>query len=130
MTSEIADEIKARIASIGYTVTSADSALIDYMTEAVGRYIMNFCNRDSVPSELESAWIDAVAGEFLYQKKAMGALGDAFSFASAVESIKEGDTQVSFNTDATSAEAAFDALISKLRTIDTSQLLRFRRLVW
>ena len=82
---------------------------------------------------LTYVYINAICGEFLYQKKSVGGLGDTFDFSkgvsAAISAIKEGDTQVTLKTDA-SPEAQFDSLINSMRTLDYSAMVKYRKLVW
>lgn len=118
----------ARLLDIGYEL-QADVPLIDYIIRSKEQDIKNFCNTGNVPKGLTYKLVDAVCGEFLHLKKSAGQLGDNFDFKRAVTSIKEGDVQIQFN-DGTAFEEQFDMLISSMRNIDTSSLLRYRKMVW
>lgn len=125
--------VKTRLACIGYIVQDDDIPLIEYIEQSTKQYIKNFCNVDTLPLGLTYAFVNAVCGEFLYQKKSVGGLGDTFDFGTAIEAaiktIQEGDTNVTLNTEA-SPEAQFDSLINTMRTIDISLLVKYRKLVW
>ena len=120
--------VKTRLKYLGYELAEADYSLVDFITTSTGQYIKNFCNVERVPMGLMYVWVDAICGEFLYQKKSMGALSD-FDFERAVTSIKEGDTQVNLSEGQT-PEQQFDACINAMRQIDVAEMLRYRRLVW
>jgi hypothetical protein len=76
-----------------------------------------------------------VAGQYLYDKKAAGALEgvEGFDFSAPVKGITEGDVSITYagaSDGANSAEARFDALLETLRNPPESALAAFRRLRW
>ena len=125
--------IVARLAAIGYTVQENDATYIEFIQNSISQSIKNFCNTNKIPMGLTYVYINAICGEFLYQKKSVGGLGDTFDFSkgvsAAISAIKEGDTQVTLKTDA-SPEAQFDSLINSMRTLDYSAMVKYRKLVW
>lgn len=93
----------------------ADSEHLDYLLEEVVRRVLNYCNLDAIPDELDYT-IARMAD--LALKQALGQLdGEA-------KTIKVGDTSVSFDTDA--ATKALNSLMGDFE----GELNEFRRLRW
>lgn len=118
------DTVKMLIqAATGYEVQAADDALLTYLLQAEQQYVLDDCNLDALPAELEPVVEERTAGKFLQLKK-----GDVLSEADAsvVTRIEEGDTTVQF--EGTSAESRLDSLIASwMRERD---LACYRRLRW
>lgn len=118
------DTVKMLIqAATGYEAQSADDALLTYLLQAEQQYVLDDCNLDALPAELEPVVEERTAGKFLQLKK-----GDVLSDddASVVTRIEEGDTTVQFED--TSAESRLDSLITSwLRERD---LACYRKLRW
>lgn len=118
------DNVKMLIqAATGYEAQTADDALLTYLLQAEQQYVLDDCNLDALPAELEPVVEERTAGKFLQLKK-----GDVLSEADAsvVTRIEEGDTTVQF--EGTSAESRLDSLIASwLRERD---LACYRRLRW
>lgn len=118
------DNVKMLIqAATGYEAQPADDALLTYLLQAEQQAVLDDCNLDELPAELESVVEERTAGKFLQLKK-----GDVLSEddASVVTRIEEGDTTVQF--EGASAESRLDSLISSwLRERD---LACYRRLRW
>ena len=118
------DNVKMLIqAATGYEAQTADDALLTYLLQAEQQYVLDDCNLDALPAELEPVVEERTAGKFLQMKKGV-VLSEAD--ASVVTRIEEGDTTVQF--EGTSAESRLDSLISSwLRERD---LACYRRLRW
>lgn len=118
------DNVKMLIqAATGYEAQTADDALLTYLLQAEQQYVLDDCNLDALPAELEPVVEERTAGRFLQMKKGV-VLSEAD--ASVVTRIEEGDTTVQF--EGTSAESRLDSLISSwLRERD---LACYRRLRW
>ena len=118
------DNVKMLIqAATGYEAQPADDALLTYLLQAEQQYVLDDCNLDALPVELEPVVEERTAGKFLQLKK-----GDVLSDddASVVTRVEEGDTTVQF--EGTSAESRLDSLIASwLRERD---LACYRRLRW
>lgn len=118
------DTVKMLIqAATGYEVQAADDALLTYLLQAEQQYVLDDCNLDVLPEELEPVVEERTAGKFLQLKK-----GDVLSDddASVVTRVEEGDTTVQF--EGTSAESRLDSLIASwLRERD---LACYRKLRW
>jgi hypothetical protein len=130
MDSVITDNIKQRLASLGYTYTEADAFVLGLITEKVSARICHACNITTIPAGCMDAEItDAVCGEFLAGKKATGTLS-GIELEAVVKAITEGDTKVEFATGTTGAADAFDAYMKKLSAIDPGAIIAHRKLVW
>ena len=121
------DAITEKLGFLGYTVTDADGPIIDLLIAKVTQTIKNECNVDEVPDGLFHVAVDMVCGEFLFLKQATGQL-ENFDTEAAVNSIKQGDTTVSF---AVGDEAiTFAGLVDRLMNGGRGQFYAFRRLRW
>lgn len=130
MDSVMMDNIKRRLASLGYTYAEADGFALVLTHDKVVARICHACNISEIPAGcMDAEIIDAVCGEFLAGKKATGTLAD-IELEEVVKAITEGDTKVEFATGSTGAADAFDAYMRKLSTIDTGTIIAHRRLVW
>lgn len=122
------EKLIERLMSLGYEYTEADAGLLTFCTGAVEEKIKNRINRSEIPSELEYMEIDMICGEFLNTKKSVGQL-TSYDFEQIAQSIKEGDTQVTF-ADGTSPEKQFEILIGNMMNGNEADLIRFRKMVW
>lgn len=89
------DDVTKRLESFGYVVTAADSWVLDFIIQKTENHIKNQCNTLTVPEGLHHIAVDMAVGEFLLGKKSIGQL-TGFNFESAVKSIQEGDTNITF----------------------------------
>lgn len=119
--------IKKRIGSLGYVVIDSDEWLLTFLIEKVGDHIENQCNITGVPENLFYFMVDMVCAEFLSNKKFVGQL-EGVNEETAVKSIKEGDTTVTFAI--ADDVSSFEGLLKSMRIELQAQLVRFRRLVW
>jgi hypothetical protein len=130
MESVMFDNIKQRLASLGYTYADADGFALALTHDKVVGRICHACNISSIPAGcMDAEIIDAVCGEFLAGKKATGTL-TGVELEAVVKAITEGDTKVEFATGAAGAADAFDAYMKQLATIDKATIIAHRRLVW
>lgn len=106
------EEVKQRLAVLGYTATAADDWMLTFCIEKVEAHIKNSCNVAEVPDGLQHIAVDMACGEFLFGKKQSGQ-SVGIEFEAVVKQITEGDTIVTFDTSA-SAEAKYDALVKYL----------------
>ncbi len=109
------DDVKKRLESFGYVITEADSWILDFIIQKVESHIKNQCNTVTVPVGLHQVAVDMAVGEFLLGKKSIGQL-TGFDLETAVKSIQEGDTNITFaiGEGSKTPEARLDALISFL----------------
>jgi hypothetical protein len=123
----------ARLAMLGYTVTDADKTGLEYLIHKCEAELLANINHRELPPPLFYTLVDMVAGQFLFDKKAAGGLGEGFDFDAPAKSITEGDVSVTFagaSDGASNAESRFDALLDQLRHPAESILAAFRRLRW
>ena len=126
------EAVVARLAMLGYTVTDADITGLEYLIHKCEEELLANINHRELPPPLFYTLVDMVAGHFMYNKKAAGAL-EGFDFEAPAKSITEGDISVTFagaSDGAQSAEARFDALLATLMHPAESTLAAFRRLRW
>ena len=126
------EAVVARLSMLGYTVTDADKAGLEYLIHKCEVDILTNINHRELPKGLFYTLVDMVAGQFLFNKKAAGGL-EGFDFDAPAKSITEGDVAITFagaSDGASSAEARFDALLAGLMRPPESTLAAFRRMRW
>ncbi len=118
--------VTKKLGSYGYR--DVETALIESNIDAAIQSVFNFCNINTLPMELDHVVVNMACGEVMH---CMSFADDNISDESsqAVASIKEGDTQVNFVSEATPAQRK-DMLIQSLRTLPYVELIAFRRLRW
>lgn len=120
------DKVVLLLAALG--VKDIVDALLSIALQAVEQEIVNRTNQTQVPEGLESVAVYRAAGQYLQLAQATGQLTD-FDFSGAVQSIKEGDTTVTFLDGATDVET-FGSMAAALAQYGENQINRYRRLVW
>jgi hypothetical protein len=126
------EAVVARLSMLGYTVTDADKAGLEYLIHKCEVDILTNINHRELPKGLFYTLVDMVAGQFLFNKKAAGGL-EGFDFDAPAKSITEGDVSVTFagaSDGFSSVESRFDALLDRLMHPPDSVLAAFRRLRW
>lgn len=123
------NDIKNRLKSLGYEVQSNDEWLISFLTKKVTSHVMAYCNIGIIPKLLEPFIVDMICGEFLLNKKDSDNL-EGFNLDSAVKSIQEGDTTVTFSDGSMTTEQRLNKLIDYLTNERGASLKLFRRLKW
>ena len=126
------EAVVARLSMLGYTVTDADKAGLEYLIHKCEVDILTNINHRELPKGLFYTLVDMVAGQFLFNKKAAGGL-EGFDFDAPAKSITEGDVAITFagaSDGASNAEARFDALLAGLMHPPESTLAAFRRMRW
>lgn len=123
------EAVVARLAMLGYTVTDDDKTGLEYTIHKCEAELLANINHRKLPPPLFYTLVDMVAGQYLYDKKAAGGLGEGFDFEAPAKSITEGDISVTF-AGASNAESRFDAMLAKLMHPAESTLAAFRRLRW
>ena len=127
------EAVVSRLAMLGYTVTDADKTGLEYLIHKCEAELLANINHRELPPPLFYTLVDMVAGQFLFDKKAAGGLGEGFDFDAPAKSITEGDISVTFagaSDGASNAESRFDALLDQLRHPAESIMAAFRRLRW
>lgn len=125
------EDVTARLASFGYTVTESDAWVLGFIITKVEDHIKSECNVDAVPDGLYSIAVDMAVGEFLLNKKATGSL-EGFDLTAAIKQIQEGDTSVTYafgNGDST-PEQRLDALINYLINYGKGSFASYRTFKW
>ena len=123
---ELMESVRKKLALYGYK--DVDSYSLESSIDAAIQAVFNFCNIKVLPPELEYVVVNVACGEAMYCISFSNGSADSES-AQSVASIKEGDTQVNFVTEATPTQKK-DALIQSLRTLPYDDLIAFRRLRW
>ncbi len=128
---DILATVTARLSALGYTVTEADTAALDYNVKKAENVLRVRTNQLAVPEGLFYVWADMAAGMFLTDKKAAGGLNDLYDFSAPAKSVSEGDTSVTFAlADSGTFENQFDAMLAKMVNPSEDMIIAFRRLVW
>lgn len=126
----VSTNIKERLASMGYTCVAEDDVAIGFAIGKVENYIQTECNISELPDGLFHVAVDMVCGEFLQAKKATGQLNIGnLDLTGAITSIKEGDTQVSFDSNESDSNK-LDLLINSLKNGAKGELVCYRKLRW
>ena len=126
------EAVVLRLAMLGYEVTEDDKTGLEYLISRCEKDILANINHKVLPDGLFYILVDVVAGQFMYNKKAAGAL-EGFDFEAPAKSISEGDISVTFagaSDGVLTAEARFDALLNTLMHPAESTLAAYRRMRW
>lgn len=115
-------KIKERLISLNYQPVAEDDWLIEYMMKVKRQEILNYCNIDEVPEELEHILIERVCGSFLAQK----AIQNPQNTESVVKSIKEGDVSIDYAVLSVSPLSLF----SQMAASGEEELLCYRQMKW
>ncbi len=131
----IYEAVTARLAALGYKVTAEDQPALEFAIGKCEETILASTNQKVLPDGLFYTLVDMAAGQFLYDKKAAGALDglEDFDFSTPAKSITEGDVSITFagaSDGISSTEARFDAMLDGLMHPSESILAAFRRFVW
>ncbi len=122
--------VLSRLMDFGYTVTENDVFLVAFSIRAVDSEIRNKCNIKELPEGLHVSAINRVFGTILLELKSTNRLGSVVDLDSAVESVKIGDTDISFGDSSKSPEQRLDTLISSLKSCGEGELVCYRKLRW
>lgn len=115
MTMTVFDIVKANLDN-----PPPDDRLVMYIEE-VGEAIKTFCNRDDIPDELRYVHADMVV-DFIGMKQK-----NAPDAEPAVQSIKEGDVQVTFTAhEKSQGETEVESIVHSYK----SALYKFRKMRW
>ena len=130
LTKSFIEMILRRLVFLGYKSNLDDAWVISFAIQKVENQIKNSCNILKIPDGLLHIAADRICGEFLVAKKQSGQLDiSGLDFKSAISSIKEGDTDVSFDN-TMSDEAKFNQLLNRLMMSGESELICYRKLKW
>lgn len=127
------DEVKTRLASLGYEVKESDELALTFCVEKVRSTVKNEVNWQDVPEGLEHIAIDMAVGEFLLSKKTfMPDDLNGLDLDYAVKQIQTGDTNTVFATGEGSLtpEQRLTAFINYLLSYGKGEFNSFRRIRW
>lgn len=131
---EVYDAVVPRLAMLGYSATEADRPALEYLIAQCRVELLANINHKEVPEDLFYTLLDMVAGSFLHDKLAAGALEiEGVDFSQQPKSITEGDVKVDFagaGDGVSSAEARFRSRLDAMMHPPESVLGAFRRLRW
>lgn len=132
------EDVTARLASFGYTVTEGDSWVLGFIITKVENHIKSDCGvYDAttgtivVPEGLHNVAVDMVVGEFLLGKKSTGQL-TGIDISAMEKSIQEGDTTVTFaiGSGDKTPEQRLDELILFLMNNGKGSFASYRSFSW
>ena len=119
-----------RLVSFGYEPTEDDAWMIAYTMKGTINHVLNEINHMAIPSGLFETVVDMICGEILNAKFLSGQLDlVALDLDGMIQSVKEGDTTVSFSADG-SDEAKLKNLLSWLIQGKGCDLLCYRKMQW
>lgn len=128
--TDTVESVIQRLLSFGYEVTDVDAWTIAFTMQKITNQILNEINHPFIPEGLNEMFVDKVCGEFLMMKHDLGSLNlSGLDLDGAVQSIKEGDTTVTFSADG-SPEAKLNELLSWLMHGKEGDLVCYRRMRW
>ena len=125
-------EVTKRLADFGYTVLPSDAHAIEFLVAKWSDYVLDFCNVTTVPEGAKTKLVDKICGEFLYNKKNSGQLGETYDFEAPAKIIKEGDTSItmSYGEGGKTPEQRFDNMLTTLMNSFDKNLVKYRRMAW
>lgn len=127
---EVLEKVKTRLTTFGYTAVPTDESLIALLIDKITAEIKLNCNIAEIPVEAKPLVVDIIAGEFLQQKKAIGADLEGINLEAVAKSIKLGDTTVDFGNNG-NPESQFNALVNALINSNKNMITAsLRRIDW
>lgn len=124
------ETVVQRLVSFGFIPADADSWMIAYNTKGTVNHVLNQINHQTVPDGLFEVVVDMICGEVLNAKFLSGQLDlTALDLSGAVESVREGDTQVTFSA-GESDSAKAQELFRWLMNGKGCDLLCYRKMRW
>lgn len=122
-TQSVLEDVRKRIRFLGFSVDIKRDD-INFFADLIFDQLTENLNISEITPILYNTYIDMVAGEILYRKKAVGgAAAIGATVTPRISSKTEGDTTISFSRSGeVSAEAALDNYINKLRHGDPTIL--------
>ena len=128
--TDVTEEVKKYIESVGYEIVETDSFLISEAIEKVKNKIRNKTNQKEVPKGLKHVWITQSVGEFLNFKLKIGKLQiENLNFERMAKEITDAGVKISYD-DTMTTGAKFESYLTTLLTYGEDQFYRYRRLVW
>lgn len=120
--------VKQRLEKIGYEFTESDDFILNFLIEKVETVIKNNCNISVIPEELKPIAVDMVVGYFLKEKKSTAIETILGLDLTAIQSIREGDTSVTFAN--ATPEQKLDKMIDYLIFESEKTLVSYRCMKW
>ena len=120
--------VKQRLEKIGYEFTESDDFILNFLIEKVETVIKNNCNISEIPDELKPIAVDMVVGYFLKEKKSTAIETILGLDLTAIQSIREGDTSVTFAN--ATPEQKLDKMIDYLIFGSEKTLVSYRCMKW
>ncbi|MDO4765160.1 MAG: hypothetical protein Q4A29_03800 [Eubacteriales bacterium] len=114
--------VKQRLLSLGYQPVDEDDWLIDYMIKVKRQEILNYCNVDEIPEELEHILIERICGSILAQKT----IQNPQNTEGVIKSIKEGDVSIDYAV----SNASPLSLFSQMANTGEEELICYRQMKW
>ena len=127
------NDIIQRLASFGYEVTETDEFALSFILQKIENHIKNSCNISLIPEGLYQIAVDMVCGHFLNEKKSVNVESlKGFNLDSAIKSIQEGDTNITFaiGEGSKTPEQRLDAFVTYLMTYGEKDFVNYRCLTW
>ena len=126
----LVEPVVKRLVSFGYSPTEDDVWVITFSIQKAANHVLNEINQNEIPKGLTEVAVDMSCGEFLNAKYLSGQLEiGKLDLSGIVETIKEGDTSVSFK-DGSSDEEKLNALIGWMTSGKETDFLCFRKMRW
>ena len=130
ITTDITEEVKKYIESVGHEIVETDSFLISEAIEKVKNKIRNKTNQKEVPQGLKYVWVNQSVGEFLNFKLKIGKLQiESLNFGRMAKEIVDAGVKISYD-DTMTTGGKFESFLNSLLTYGDDQFYRYRRLVW
>lgn len=128
--TDITEEVKKYIESVGHEIVETDSFLISEAIEKVKNKICNKTNQKEVPQGLKYVWVNQSVGEFLNFKLKIGKLQiESLNFGRMAKEIVDAGVKISYD-DTMTTGGKFESFLNILLTYGDDQFYRYRRLVW
>lgn len=140
------EQVVDRMGQFGYKVSETEHPAIEFEMEYILDYVVNYCNftsRDAIPEILDRRIIDRICSEYFMKQRNSNNLdmsdsagGSATVDVGAIKSIKEGDTQIQFETGSGASGSAetpatrFDKFIDYMYKGFDKWISPYRRLKW
>ena len=128
--TDIKEDVKKYLKSLGYEVIDGDLFLLDNSIQTVKYEIGNKTNQKKVPEGLKYVWINRSVAKFLNFKLKMNQLDiPSLNFNRIAKEISEGKTKVVFDDSKTTGDK-FEVFLLDMSTYGENEILKYRRLVW
>lgn len=124
------ESVVERLVSFGFAPATEDAWMIAYSVKGTVNHVLNQINHTSIPEGLFEVVVDMICGEVLYAKYNSGQLNmDDVNLDSAVHSVQQGDTTVTFATSGSGGTSLTDLLDWMIKG-KGCDLLCYRKMRW